>query len=281
MLLALLMTAWTAGGGVSAVQVQPQGSAAGERADGSVVRVTVGQGAVPLYGSWKFKVGDSPVDPKTGRAVWAEPGFDDSGWETVDLAPKDGTIDNSTGITGTVPGWGGKGHPGYWGYAWYRIRVQVRSRPGEKLALEGPADVDDGYQVFDNGELVGNFGDFRGSRPVVYLERPKLFPLALQRKDGATIGAGGAGSDESEEGESTRVLAFRVWMAPEDVSVVEGGGMHTAPVLGEAGAVRSDYQMRWRQVIGTYALVVVRASLIGLLAVVAFSLVFFDRSDRV
>jgi hypothetical protein len=30
-----------------------------------------------------------------------------------------------------VPGWTTKGHPGYWGYAWYRIRVPVTSVPGQ------------------------------------------------------------------------------------------------------------------------------------------------------
>jgi hypothetical protein len=29
-----------------------------------VQHVTLGQSAVPLYGPWKFTVGDSPIDPK-------------------------------------------------------------------------------------------------------------------------------------------------------------------------------------------------------------------------
>src|SRR5450631_849590 len=115
--------------------------------------VTLGQSAVPLFGPWKFTVGDSPIDPKTGQPLWAEPEFDDSKWETVDLTPKDGAIDPVSGVSGYVPGWTVKGHPGYWGYAWYRIRVQVQAQQGQELALAGPADVDDVYQVFDNGEL--------------------------------------------------------------------------------------------------------------------------------
>jgi hypothetical protein len=42
-----------------------------------------------------------------------------------------------------------RGHPGYWGYAWYRIRVEVQARQG--AALAGPADFDDAYQLFDDG----------------------------------------------------------------------------------------------------------------------------------
>ena len=52
--------------------------------------VTLGQSVVPLYGPWKFTVGDSPIDPATHTPLWADPGFDDSKWETVDLTPKAG-----------------------------------------------------------------------------------------------------------------------------------------------------------------------------------------------
>jgi hypothetical protein len=83
----------------------------------SAAHVTLGQSAVPLFGPWKFTVGDSPIDPKTGQPLWAEPEFDDSKWETVDLTPKDGAIDPVVGASGYVPGWTVKGHPGYWGYA--------------------------------------------------------------------------------------------------------------------------------------------------------------------
>jgi hypothetical protein len=45
------------------------------------------------------------------------------------------------GLSGYVPGWTAKGHPGYWGYAWYRINVHLQERSGEKLALAGPSIV--------------------------------------------------------------------------------------------------------------------------------------------
>ena len=44
----------------------------------ATTHVTLGQSVVPLYGPWKFTVGDSPVDPSTHSPLWAEPGFDDS-----------------------------------------------------------------------------------------------------------------------------------------------------------------------------------------------------------
>jgi hypothetical protein len=204
-------------------------------------------------GPWKFTVGDSPIDPKTGQPLWAEPGFDDSSWETVDLTPKDGAFNPRGGLSGYVPGWTAKGHPGYFGYAWYRIRVQVQARAGAGLALAGPADVDDAYQVFDNGELAGHFGDFTGRKPVVYYTQPKMFPLAQAGSRDAGIGQDRPGSGKTGPGErsgetspaeQTRVLAFRLWMEPFAlISGPDVGGMHSAPVLGEAGAVAAGYQI--------------------------------------
>jgi hypothetical protein len=107
----------------------------------SIAEISLGQSTVPLYGPWKFTVGDSPVDPVTHGPLWAEPGFDDSKWETVDLTPKEGSFDPVGGLSGYVPGWTAKGHPGYWGYARYRINVHLQERPGEKLALAGPSIV--------------------------------------------------------------------------------------------------------------------------------------------
>src|SRR5580700_1669576 len=100
----------------------------------NAILVTLGHAAVPLYGPWKFSIGDSPIDAKTGQPLWSEPDFDDSQWETVDLTPKAGAINPINGQSGYVPGWTAKGHPAYWGYAWYRIRVQVQARQGAELA---------------------------------------------------------------------------------------------------------------------------------------------------
>ena len=114
-----------------------------------------------------------------------------------------------------------------------------------------------------------------------------MFPLAQQGSHGLATGQDradqdGTGSSETSAGASTRVLAFRVWMPPEYlVFAPDAGGMHSAPVLGEAGAVAAGYQVRWLEVIRAYASPATQALLFGLLAVVAFSLILFDRSDRV
>ena len=232
------------------------------------VEITLGHSAVSLNGPWKFTVGDSPVDPTTHAPLWAEMGFDDSKWETVDLMPKNAASDPQSGLAGYVPGWTAKGHPGYWGYAWYRILIHLKAPVGEKLAMAGPPEIDDVYQVFDNGRLIGSFGDFAKGRPGTYFAVPTMFPLQ-QAADG-------------NPGSSTQVLAFRVWMEPSDLATQpDAGGFHTAPLVGEAGAVAAGYQLHWFELVRSYSIYAGLALLYVLLALVTVSLVLFDRSDRV
>ncbi len=232
------------------------------------LRVTLGQAVVALYGPWKFTIGDSPLDPETHAPLWAETGFDDSTWENVDLTPKSGAYDLISGISGYVPGWAAKGHPGYWGYAWYRIRVLLEAQRGAKLALAGPSDVDDAYQAFDNGKLVGQFGDFAGSKPTIYYTQPMMFQLPE--------------SDSARVGQTTQVLAFRVWMEPATLAQEDTvGGLHTPPLLGEEEAVSAQHQLRWNELVRAYTGSLIEGFFFCLLGVVALSLMLFDRSDRV
>jgi hypothetical protein len=244
---------------------------------GNTTSVTIGQSAARLYGPWKFTIGDSPLDPATHQPLWAEPDFDDSKWEDVDLTPKEGATDPVAGYSGYVPGWTAKGHPGYWGYAWYRIRVRLNAQPGEKLAVGGLNDVDDVYQLFANGSLLGSFGDFSPSHPVVYYAQPMMFPLSPE-----IVNDFGESKEGSARGSATVVLAFRFWMEPNTL-VEQGdvGGIHTAPLLGDAGTVAAGYQSQWLDLIRTYAMSPIGMAAFLLLALGAFSLTFFDRSDRV
>jgi hypothetical protein len=229
------------------------------------VHVTLGQSAVPLYGPWKFTVDDSPLDAKTGQPLWSEPGFDDTHWETVDLRPANGAVDPLSGMTGYVPGWTVRGHSGYWGYAWYRIRVDVEAPAGQELALAGPANLDDVYQVFANGARVGHFGRFNGATPTAYYTQPKMFLLHA-----------------GERGAATEVIAYRVFMMPSTLTeAADVGGFHEAPVLGDAATVSAGYQISWLELIRGYALSAALAPLFALMAVLAFTMILFDRSDKV
>src|SRR5262245_45195075 len=101
------------------------------------VPITLGQSVVKLNGPWKFHTGDD--------ATWADPNFDDSTWESLDLTPPPGAHDDDVGLSGYVPGWGARGHRGYSGYAWYRLRVAVAAPANQALALAGPPAVDSAY----------------------------------------------------------------------------------------------------------------------------------------
>ena len=234
--------------------------------------VTLGQSTVPLYGPWKFTVGDSPIDPQTGKPLWAKPAFDDSEWETVNLAPKRGNRDPYSGDPRYVVGWTALGHPGYSGWAWYRITVPVVLAKGARLALAGPFQMDDGYQVYANGKLLGSFGRFgvTGKRPVVYWTHPAAFalpqPAIRSSNDTATI----------------QTLAFRVWMGNVGLShTPDAGGFHYAPLLGEEGAIAAQIQMEWVELAQETALPPLEAVLLFLLSIVVGSLILFDTSDSV
>jgi len=263
----LLLFCLSAGAGCFGwAQTAPVPASPAAAPSGNTTDITLGQSAARLYGPWKFTIGDSPIDPSTHRPLWAEPGFDDSKWEDVDLTPKEGAVDPIGGVSGYVPGWTAKHHPGYWGYAWYRIRVRLNAQPNERLALAGPSDVDDGYQIFANGSLLGSFGDFSHSHPVVYPTQPMMFLLP----------------DRAKNRDESLVLAFRFFMEPYTLTQSFGaGGLHNAPIVGDAAVVTSDYKANWLELIRSYAVDPVEAAVFLLLALGSFSLIFFDRSDRV
>lgn len=179
--------------------------------------VTVGNSAVALSGPWKFSPGDSPwVD---GSPVWAQSGFDDAHWATMDLAPKVGSADLIFGTPGFVPGWTARGYPEVSGYAWYRLRLRVNN-PGQPVSLKMPLDVDDAYQVYANGRYVGQFGRFSARHPSLYYSQPLSFPLPAPGPDGETD------------------LALRFYMSPDTrFQAPDVGGMHGPPTLGLASTV--------------------------------------------
>lgn len=220
------------------------------------VPITLGQSVVNLNGPWKFHTGDS--------ATWAEPNFDDSAWESVDLTPPPGAHDDDVGLTGYVPGWGARGHPGYSGYAWYRLRVVVAAPAKEALALSGPPAVDSAYQVFVNGQLLGGSARFSGQTPTVFSIQPRVFAIPRSL-------IGGEPTDSV-------LIAFRVWMGPWDLADQSAGGIHIAPALGETSNIDTLYQMQWLQTVRGYIVEVVEAAAFVLLAVMAGTLIAFDRS---
>jgi sulfur transfer complex TusBCD TusB component (DsrH family) len=150
--------------------------------------------------------------------------------------------------------------------------VQEQEFPGEepdKLALW---DVDDAYQIFADGSLIGTFDIFRrGKAPVTYWNEPEMFDLLkLGTNDSPSIVT------------VTHILAFRVWCDPNTLNQnPDGCGLHVAPVMGNAAAVGAEYQRAWIEIIKSYGATAAEALIYFVLAIAAGALVFFDHSDRV
>jgi hypothetical protein len=220
--------------------------------------IVVGRSVVHLTGPWKFHTGDD--------SRWADPTFEDNGWESVDLTAPSGAHDDDVGLTGYVPGWGARGHRGYSGYAWYRMRVAVTAPDVQDFILIGPPAVDSAYEVFFNGHLLGGAGSFSGKTPTAFSIQPRRFAIPRW-----LIG---------EKGSYSALIAFRVWMGPWDLADPTAGGIHIAPALGEASGIDALYQMQWLQTVKGYIVEVVEAALFVLLAVMAWMVAAFERSKR-
>lgn len=209
------------------------------------INITLGRSAVTLNGPWKFAPGDSPVE--NGSPVWADPGFDDSKWVSLDLAPKAGSIDPAYGTPGFVPGWTKQGFPDLYGYAWYRLRVHV-TNPGEPVWIKMPNDFDDAYQIYANGQYVGRFGEFSPHGVATYSARTFSFPLPAPGSDGVID------------------LAMRFYMTSGTrFASLDAGGMHQAPVLGLASVIHllqnadddANFHYYLGQILGTLLFVLV------------------------
>jgi hypothetical protein len=224
------------------------------------VPIAIGHGVIPLNGLWRFHTGDDPR--------WSAPDFDDSSWDQVDLTPPSGAHDDDVGLRGYVPGWMSRGHPGYLGYAWYRLRVSLSGPPGDSLALTGPLQVDDAYQLFADGQLMGGSGDFSGPVPVVYNTRPAMFPLVASAPLSISANA------------RTITLAVRVWMEPgAGPFAPDAGGMHIAPAVGEMSGIRARHQMEWTEKVLGYIVEIAEPISFLLLAVMAGCLIMFEKAN--
>jgi hypothetical protein len=199
----------------------PYGNSAGT--PGVAVPVELGQSVVALAGPWKFNIGDDPR--------WADPRFDDSQWETVDLTPTPQNSLRGVAVPGLVSGWTARGHLGYAGYAWYRMRVRISGANGP-LALLAPRYFDSGFQVFVNGHLAGSFGEFSRAVPELYYVNPAMYSLPAQ------LYAPGP--------DGTTLLAFRFYMPSLGLQHYGTGGMHMPPAIGMPAAVAAIFGVEWQ-----------------------------------
>jgi hypothetical protein len=220
--------------------------ARGGRADPPALRAA----ATLLDGAWRFHTGDT--------ARWADPNTDDSGWETIDLTAPPGSHDGDVGLPDYVGGWMAHGHPGYHGYAWYRRAVTVPAEPAAWDVL-GPTLVEDGYEMYWNGRLLGGSGRLGRDLRVVGT-RPLRFALP----------ADAAGTRE--------VLAVRAFQLPRSAPGADGGGMHSPPILAPRLIADGLHRAQWERTVAGYIVEVIEP--IAMFGVIALALGFRSRSSR-
>jgi hypothetical protein len=209
------------------------------------VHVKLGESSVELAGPWKFHIGDDPA--------WARPDFDDSGWEDVDLTP---------GSTGLAPGWTARGHKGYSGYAWYRLQVNVEGG-NRSLALKMPDSFDDAYQVFVDGNRIGEFGKFTPHGVTAYSGLPTAFRLPKGVRNGKAT------------------LAIRMWMdSATPFSSPDAGGLHEPPELGYASDIASQVRLDWDDDAHLVGSGFLEMLILVMALLIALALFWLDRQEK-
>jgi hypothetical protein len=217
------------------------------------LEVTLGDGTVELSGLWKFHIGDD--------LAWAQPNFDDSSWGTLDLTPPDGSSNPELGSSGYIPGWTANGYPKHTGFAWYRLRVNVQSSHG-RLAIKMPNQVDDAYQLYVNGQLLGELGRFGEHKATAYSTLPRAFRLPRELRNGPIT------------------ISVRTWMDSASIFLTpDAGGMHEPPVLGHAGVIATLIQMDWDDTAHAVGSGFLEMLILLLAWMVAVSLLSMDRTE--
>lgn len=102
------------------------------------------QTKIDNFSEWKFKTGD--------EKAWQKPGFDDSGWETIDVNL----------------GWDNQGYLAYDGVAYYRSTIIIPSSLRKDALIEGLwfylGMIDDCDSTFLNGKFIGSMEFWRMER---------------------------------------------------------------------------------------------------------------------
>jgi Stage II sporulation protein E (SpoIIE) len=211
----------------------------------NLVHVRLGESSAELTGPWKFHIGDDPA--------WAQSDFDDSGWEEIDLTP---------GSNGLALGWTKLGHAGYSGYAWYRLQVNIQGA-NRSLALKMPDFFDDAYQVFVDGQRIGDFGKFTPHGVTAYSGLPTAFRLPKSVRDGIAT------------------IAIRTWMdSATPFNSPDAGGLHEPPELGYASVIAKQVRLDWDDVGHSVGSGFLELLILVMSLLMAFALFWFDRQEK-
>jgi hypothetical protein len=189
-----------------------------------------GYGMAAIVGNWRFHTGDDPR--------WLDPSFDDSNWEYISGE----TI------------WGAQTHPGYAGFAWYRLSIEIDNVVGSMSIAIPP--VDSVYELYWNGQRIGGFGSLP-PYPAWHAWPPSnVFLLPSPDAQNRLKG----------------VLALRVWMpmiGPEDPL---GGGLYSPVLFGDTLMVNNMVKLAERNHERTYLLQTLEDTIFILVALIAIGM---------
>lgn len=130
--------------GVTVVALlSPSAVAAVDRSSGSADRAgharstdRAGAFSLDLSGQWRFQTGDD--------MAWADPGFDDSAWGTLQVPQT----------------YGHDAFKDYDGFAWYRIEFSLPEGARGTPLVAALGGIDDADEAYLNGHLIGSTGRF-------------------------------------------------------------------------------------------------------------------------
>jgi Stage II sporulation protein E (SpoIIE) len=217
-------------------------------------QVQLGSSSVELTGPWKFHIGDD--------MTWAQPDVDDSLWDSMDLTPPAGSADATLGTSGYLPGWTARGYPHHSGFAWYRLKVNV-SGATRRLALKMPENVDDAYQVYVNGQKIGEFGSFTAKHVTAYSTLPQAYSLAKGTRDGVIT------------------IAIRMWMdSATPFNSPDAGGLHGPPVLGYASIIGALVRLDWDDIAHAIGSPFLEMLILIMALLMSVALFWLDRQEK-
>ena len=123
----------------------------------------------------------------------------------------------------------------------------------------GPTLVEDGYELYWNGQLLGGSGRL-GPAPRVVGTRPLRFALPADA-------AGTRG-----------VLAVRAFMLPGSAPSADGGGMHSAPILAPRPISDALHRVQWERTIAGYIVDAIEP--LAMFALIGLALGYWSRSSH-
>jgi sigma-B regulation protein RsbU (phosphoserine phosphatase) len=155
-----------------------------------------------IDGLWRFHPGDNPA--------WADPNFDDSQWPLL-RSDRD---------------WELQGYNGLSGFGWYRFAVVIPAGLDD-VSITLPR-INDAYEVYANGSLIGTFGKM----PPDLVSYSRSGPDQTWKLPSSVIHSAPNGSPQQ------RIeIALRVWLRYNNVRQIGGGPERAGGIVGASAEV--------------------------------------------